>query len=197
MALTNLTDTKWQMLAEPNLAYAGTEATFYVNFKVNGKLFSSVSCIFTTVEEETVKTVYFDETPLYDGTEDFPAEYRVIEIIDGADVENENLIALLGLWATRIDITENLHVRRIEILDGAFDEIDFGSVKGLEFLVKNMTDAAINVAFDDTAASGYIVIPANTAQVVLTNLQYPRKAFSKIYVSGAGEGEVEVQVILW
>lgn len=197
MALTNLTDTKWQMKAEPNLAYVSHERTFYVNFKANGKLFSSVSCVFTTVDEETVKTVYFDETPLYDGTEDFPAEYRVIEIIDGADVENENLIALLGLWATRIDIIENLHVQLMDSLDGTFREIDFGSVKGLEFLVKNMSDAAIQVSFDDTGASGVIAIPANTAQVVLTNLQYPRKAFSKIYVKGSGEGFVEVQVILW
>ena len=198
MALTNLTDTKWQMLAEPNLAYALDEATFDVNFKANGKLFSSVSCIFTTAEEETVKTVYFDETPLYDGTEDFPAEYRVVEVIDGADVENENLIALLGLWATRIDIIESFRVQR-KTLDGTSQEYDFGT-PGMQFLVKNLSDGDILVNFEDLTddnATASALIPKETAQVIVTNTGFPKKEFSSIYVKGAGTGDVEVQMILW
>lgn len=198
MSLSSLANTKWEMKAEPILAYALTETTFYVNFKANGKLFSSVSCIFTTVEEETIKTVYFDETPLYDGTEDFPAAYRVVEIIDGADIEDADLITLLGLWAVRIDITENFRVIR-KTLDGSSQEYDFGA-PGMQFLVKNLSDGDILVNFEDLTddnAAASALIPKETAQVIVTNTGYPKKEFSQIYVKGSGTGDVEIQMILW
>lgn len=202
MSLSTLANTKWELYEYPDLDYALETTTFYVNFKANGKIYSSVTTIIETetVEEEevTTKTVYFGETPLYDGTEAFPAAYRTVEIIDGADVADADLITLLGLWGVRIDITENFRVIR-QTLDGTSQEYDFGS-PGMQFLVKNLSDGDILVNFEDLTddnATASALIPKETAQVIVTNTGYPKKEFQKIYVKGSGTGDVEIQMILW
>lgn len=77
-------------------------------------------------------------------------------------------------------------------------EFEF-SVKGTKFLVKNLSDADIYVNFENITNDNEdtsILIPSQVAQVVLMN-EISHFGFDKIYVKGAGTGDVEVQVVCY
>lgn len=198
MALTNLTDTKWAWKNILAFLRSAESISMNLTFWSNGTLFSDISLIVDSTVDTTTHELYYGDTLIIDdNTETPPADYNVIYIVGGDDVTNEAALEMMPILAVRLDINENLHVQSF-MLTGECQEFDFGPVKGLEFLVKNFSDSYILVSFEDIGANTTCIkIPAETAQVVLTNLQCPRKAFSKIYVKGSGSGGVEVQVILW
>ena len=204
MSLSTLTNTEWLVGATPDFTAITETVEFAVNFKSNGEFFSSLSVVVETIEgeddeEDTVtKTLTYGSKAIYDGTEDFPAEYRKIQFIDGTDIDDSDLITFVETYATRTDITDNFRVIR-KTLTGSSQEYDFGN-PGMQFLVKNLSDGDVYVNFEDitndnTAASA--LIPKETAQVIVTNTGYPKKEFAQIYVKGAGTGDVEIQMILW
>lgn len=81
-------------------------------------------------------------------------------------------------------------------LTGDSEAFAFETV-GLKFLVKNFSSSDMLVNFDPITAaneSSSILLPAQTAQIVLTNENNPDGART-LYVKGTGK--VEVQVILW
>ena len=80
-----------------------------------------------------------------------------------------------------------------QTLDGSSTEFEF-SVKGRKFLVKNLSNADIYVNFEDITNDNEdtsILIPSQVAQVVLMN-EISHFGFSKIYVKGTGDVEVQV-----
>ena len=204
MSLSTLTNTEWLVGATPDFTAITETVEFAVNFKSNGEFFSSLSVVVTTIpgeddEEDTVtKALTYGSKTIYDGSADFPAEYRKIQFIDGTDIDDSDLITFVETYATRTDITDNFRVIR-KTLTGSSQEYDFGS-PGMQFLVKNLSDGDILVNFEDLTddnAAASALIPKETAQVIVTNTGYPKKEFSQIYVKGSGTGDVEIQMILW
>ena len=204
MSLSTLTNTEWLLSAEPDFTSITETVEFDVNFKSNGEFFSGLSVVVETIEGEddeedtVIKTLTYGDKPIYDGTEDFPAEYRKIQFIDGTDIDDSDLITFMETFATRTDITDNFRVIR-KTLTGSSQEYDFGT-PGMQFLVKNLSDGDIFVNFEDLTddnETASALIPKETAQVIVTNTGFPKKEFSSIYVKGAGTGDVEVQMILW
>lgn len=203
MSLSTLENTKWELGATPDFTSITETVEFAVNFKSNGEFFSSVSVVVAEEEGEDegddptiTKTLTYGDKAIYDGSADFPAEYRVVSFIDGEDIDDSDLIAFMEAFAVRLDITENFRVMT-KTLTGASTEFDFGN-PGMQFLVKNFTSGDIFVNFEDITddnLTACVKIPKEMAQLIVTNTGYPKKEFSKIYVKGTGD--VEIQVTLW
>ena len=74
-------------------------------------------------------------------------------------------------------------------------------IEGFKFLVKNLTDDDILVAFDENSTEDeMILVPSECAQVVMVHENIERKNGSKTVVilhKATSEKGVEVQCLLW
>lgn len=82
------------------------------------------------------------------------------------------------------------------ITGGSVEAFNF-DVNGYEFLVKNLNDTTIYVAFKNTSTTDDMIeIPANCCQICVINKSLNEPNCSKsIYVYSASNVEVEVQCI--